>query len=131
MSDRGGRESRESLFQWIVGAGEEKLAQFAEEVIGNPRVTDAFASAVRGALRTKGQVDRNLESLLAGIGLATRSDHERLLAKLEALQGSLVNVNIKLDRLLAERESRKAPAPRRPPTPPRRQSRPRGGAGGR
>ncbi len=128
MSDRG---SRESLFQWIVGTGEEKLSQFAEEVLGNPRVTDAFASAFRGALRTKGQVDRNLETLLAGLGLATRSDHERLLAKLEALQGSLVNINIKLDRLLAEREPRKPPAPRRPPVPPRRQARPRGGSTGR
>jgi hypothetical protein len=38
------------------------------------------------------------------LNLPSKADYNRLLAKIESLQGSLVNLNIKLDRLLAERE---------------------------
>jgi len=116
------RKEPDSLWQRIVGAGEERLGQFAEEVLGSPHVTEALASALRRAARTKGQVDKNMQLVLSALNLPTRADLNKVVNKVEALQGSLVNINIKLDRLLAERQAEKArpaapraPRPRKPP----------------
>lgn len=113
MVDRSAR-SGDNVWQWLFGAGEERLGQFAEEVIGNPRVREALAGAFRRAARTKGQVDRNMEMILAALNLPTRRDFDKLYTKVEALQGTLVNLSIKLDRLAAAQHTAK-PAP--PPKP--------------
>jgi len=112
MVDRNAR-SGDNVWQWLFGAGEERLSQFAEEVIGNPRVREALTAAFRRAARTKGQVDRNMETILAALNLPTRRDFDKLYAKVEALQGSLVNLSIKLDRLAAAQAAKPAPAAKR------------------
>lgn len=109
------QESSENVWQWLVEQGEDAVSQVTSDVLRNPRVTEALAGALRRAAQTKGELDKNLERILGAMNVVTRSDHENLLRKVEALQGSLVNINIKLDRLLAERESKKQPAPRRAP----------------
>lgn len=56
-----------------------------------------------------------MQALLSALNLPTRADLNRVVNKVEALQGSLVNVNIKLDRLIAAQAAAKAappPAPR-------------------
>jgi hypothetical protein len=109
MVDRNAK-SGDNLWQWLFGAGEERIGQFAEEMLGNPRVRDALAGAFRRAARTKGQVDRNMEMLLAALNVPTRRDFDKLYTKVEALQGSIVNLSIKLDRLAAQRDAElKAP----------------------
>ncbi|HZR79716.1 MAG TPA: hypothetical protein VFD92_01370 [Candidatus Binatia bacterium] len=109
------RKESETLWQRLVGAGEERLGQLAEDVLANQKVTEALASALRRAAQTKGKVDRNLQLFLGALNLPTRQDFNRLTSKVEALQGSLVNLNIKLDRLLASLEPKKRPPARRAP----------------
>ena len=111
------RKNPPSLWQRLVGAGEERLGQFADEVLSNPHVTEALSNALRRAAKTKGQVDRNMQIVLGALNLPSRADFNKLVSKVEALQGSLVNLNIKLDRLLADREPKKR-ARRRAPTEP-------------
>jgi hypothetical protein len=106
------RKQPESIWQRLVGAGEERLGQFAEEILSSPHVTEALAGALRRAAQTKGQVDRNMQAVLSALNLPTRADLNRVVNKVEALQGSLVNVNIKLDRLLAAQAAAKAAPPR-------------------
>jgi hypothetical protein len=91
--------------------GEAQLARLAEELLANPRFADAFARALEKALATKGRMDRNMQTVLGLLNLPSRSDVQRLLTKLEAIQGSLVNLNLKVDRLMSARASR----PRRRP----------------
>lgn len=122
------RKQPDSLWQRLVGAGEERLGQFAEEILSSPHVTEALAGALRRAAQTKGQVDRNMQAVLSALNLPTRTDLARVVNKVEALQGSLVNINIKLDRLLAEREAAKRAAPAKPARP--RRSKPVDGTGG-
>ncbi len=58
---------------------------------------------------TKGAIDRNLQTVLALLNVPSRKDFGKLLTKLDVIQGSLANLNIKVDRLLAaERRRRKA-----------------------
>jgi len=109
------RESPDNVWQWLVEQGEERVSQVAGDVLQSPRVTDALAGAIKRAVQTKGDLDKNFERILGAMNLVTKSDHEKLLRKVEALQGSLANIAIKLDRLVAEREAKRHPAPRRTP----------------
>ncbi|HEV8715775.1 MAG TPA: hypothetical protein VGX03_23465 [Candidatus Binatia bacterium] len=94
-------EEEKTLFEKIYEAGEEQLTRFAKEVISHPTFSAALEKALRNAAATKGRVDRNVDTLLGLFNIPSKSDYNKLLAKVEAVQGSLVNLNIKLDRLLA------------------------------
>jgi hypothetical protein len=104
------------ILRRLYDVGEEKLGQFAEELLSNPRVAEAFARALRKAVETKGRMDRNMQALLGLLNMPSRADLSRVVTKLEAIQGSLVNLNLKMDRLLAtqarRRGGRRAQAPR-------------------
>jgi hypothetical protein len=115
-------EEEKTLFEKIYEAGEEQLTRFAKEVISHPTFSAALEKALRNAAATKGKVDRNVDTLLGLFNIPSKSDYNKLLAKVEAVQGSLVNLNIKLDRLLAtgvfakkaERTSRRKAKPSHP-----------------
>ena len=107
------REESDGVWQWLVDQGEEAVQQVAGDILRNSALTDALGQAIRKAAETKGEIDRNLERLLSSLGVVTRADHERLVRSVETLQGSLVNINIKLDRLLAQIKEAEKPA-RRP-----------------
>ncbi len=94
-------KEEKTLFEKIYEAGEEQLTRFAKEVISHPAFSAALEKAFRNAAATKGKVDRNVNTLLGLFNIPSKSDYNKLLAKVEAVQGSLVNLNIKLDRLLA------------------------------
>jgi len=94
--------------------GEEKLGRFAEDLLSTPHVAEAFSAALRRAFETKGRVDRNVQTVLGLLNLPSRADLTRLLNKLEAIQGSLVNLNLKVDRLLATGSPGRR-SPRKPP----------------
>jgi hypothetical protein len=96
-----------TLLSWIVEMGETRLMQFAEELLSNPKMAEAFTAALQRAARTKGQVDRNMQMILGLLNVPSKADYNRLLAKIESLQGSLVNLNIKIDRMLAELEPKR------------------------
>lgn len=96
-----------AILKRLYEMGEAKLGQLAEELLSNPRVADAFAHTLRKAFETKGKVDKNLQSVLALLNMPSRADVSRILTKLEAIQGSLVNLNLKVDRLLATNPPRR------------------------
>ena len=100
-------ESDTHILKRLYGFGEERLGRFAEELLSNPRVAEAFSTALRRAFETKGRVDRNMQTVLALLNLPSRADLNRLVTKLEAIQGSLVNLNLKVDRLLSTHPPRR------------------------
>lgn len=81
----------------------ERLQRLAEELLANRRFADMLMSAVQAGLETKGHIDRNIQTVLGLLNLPSRADLNKLATKLEVLQGSLTNLNLKVDRLLAER----------------------------
>jgi hypothetical protein len=104
----------DAILKRLYGFGEEQLTRLAEELLANPRFADAFSRAIQSALATKGKMDRNMHTLLALLNLPSRTDVNRLLTKLEAIQGSLVNLNLKVDRLLTGPPARRRRASRKP-----------------
>jgi len=94
------------ILKHLYDLGEKQLGRFAEELLSNPRVAEAFSRALTKALETKGRVDRNIQTVLGLLNLPSRADLNRLVTKLEAIQGSLVNLNLKVDRVLSARAPR-------------------------
>ena len=91
------------------------ISRLAEELLANETLSQAFAMAMKKGLETKGRIDRNLQTMLQMLNLPTRADLARLQTKLEVIQGSLVNLSLKVDRLLAEREGNgRRPSRKRP-----------------
>ena len=74
-----------------------KAAALLHSIARNRTVTDRLAKSVRHAAQTKGRIDRNMQTLLSLFNLPSRADYLKLLTKVEALQGSIINLNIKLD----------------------------------
>jgi hypothetical protein len=103
------------ILKRLYALGEEKLARFAEELLSNPHVADAFSAALRKAVEAKGRIDRNMQLVLGLLNLPSRADVTRILTKIEAIQGSLVNLNLKVDRLLAAQGPRRRRSARKPP----------------
>ncbi len=93
------------MLQWLYEQGEQTLGHVVEDLLRRPGVTDGLTKMVQQAVKTKGRVDKNVELLLHLLNLPSRADYHKLLVKIEHLQGSLVNLNMKLDRLLAGREA--------------------------
>ncbi len=81
---------------WISGVA---------NTIGVDRVGNVIGGAIDGAAWTKATVDRNIEGLMSLASLPTKRDYHRLLTKIDSLQGNLVNVSKKLDRLTADMAS--------------------------
>ena len=98
----------------MYGLGEEGFARLAGAVLVSPRVAEAFSWGLQRALETKGRLDRNMQMLLGLFNLPSQKDVNRLLTKIETIQGSLVNLNLKVDRLLASGPPRRRGG--KPPT---------------
>jgi hypothetical protein len=97
-------EDPANLLQWLYERGEETVGQVLHEVLGRREVADGLTKMVQRAAKTKGRVDKNVETVLHLMNLPSRADYHKLLVKIEHLQGSLVNLNMKLDRLMAAQD---------------------------
>jgi polyhydroxyalkanoate synthesis regulator phasin len=112
-----------NVFQRLREMGEEQLNRVLEEMMSSPRFADILGKTIQQAMATKGSMDRNMQTILSLFNLPSKADYKKLSTKIEALQGSLVNLNIKLDRMLAQQQDkakRETPAretPRHKPKP--------------
>jgi hypothetical protein len=79
------------------------LSRLADELLANSILSQVLRAAVRAAVEAKGVIDRKVVSALVLLTLPSRGELVSLQTKLELIHGSLVNLNIKMDRLLAAR----------------------------
>ena len=110
-----------SIYWRDAGRGErvilskERLQKLAEELLSNPRFAQMFMSAIQTGLETQGTIDKNIQTVLWLLNLPSRADINKLATKIDVLNGSLTNLHLKVDRLLAARPRER---PRRVPRPP-------------
>ncbi len=109
---------KDGLLGWLYDRGEETLAQVVEDLTRHRALSDTVTQAVKRAAKAKGQIDHNMQAMLGLLNVPSRADYQKLLIKVETLQGSLINVNMKLDRLLAAMAAA-AEKPKRRSRPPR------------
>ena len=102
-----------SLFQRLYDMGEERLNVLAEELLASPRFAEVLGAALQRGMEAKGKVDQNMQTILNLLNVPSKADYKKLATKIEALQGSLVNLNIKLDRVLAAQQQKKTNPPKK------------------
>jgi len=78
------------VYEWLAEVGDR---------IGAERVSQFLEGAIVGAARTKEAVDKNVDSLLAIANIPSRREYDRMRVKLDALQGSVMNLTRTVDRL--------------------------------
>ena len=91
-----------------TGSLEKRLGALLGEVrglVGRETIDSVIEGAAKGAAKTRATVERNLDALLSMANLPSRSDYRKLQNKLDTVQGSLRNLNRKLDTLSAALEA--------------------------
>lgn len=105
------RAEAQNMIARLFERGEEVVGVFLEELLGNRNVRDQLGKTVGRAAGAKKRVDQNMQALLSLLNVPSRADYQRLLTKIEGLQGSMVNLNMKLDRLIAAQQQPAKPQP--------------------
>jgi hypothetical protein len=95
------RDDARSFLSVLLERGEEAVNVLLDDLLHSQTARDQFGKTVGRAAQAKQSVDKNIQAILSLLNLPSRADYQRLSTKIEALQGSLINVNMKLDRLLA------------------------------
>ncbi|MDX2170636.1 MAG: hypothetical protein SF182_26425 [Deltaproteobacteria bacterium] len=95
------RSQAQSMLSGLFERGEEVVSVFLDELSRNPRVREQLGKTVERAVDAKRAVDKNMQAVLGVLNVPSRADYHRVLTKIEALQGSIVNLSLKVDRLLA------------------------------
>ncbi len=101
-----------NILQWLYERGEETFGEAVHDLVRARSLGDGVSKLAEQAARSKRRVDKNVELLLHLMNLPSRADYDKLLLKVEHLQGSLVNLSMKLDRLLAAQQRPKKKLPK-------------------
>lgn len=97
-------DEEKTVFEKLYEANRENFTKLVKDLFSQSPVCEVVEKTLQNATETKEKVDQNMEALLALLNIPSKTDYEHLLAKVEEVQGNIVNVSMKLDRLLAERE---------------------------
>lgn len=92
---------------------EKKLYGLLSELgdrVGAERVQQLMETAMSSAVRTKKAVDRNVDTLLSMANIPSRRDYDRMRLKIDALQGTILNLTRTVDDLRARLGLEKKPA---------------------
>lgn len=112
------RREADNLIARLRRMSEEGVASFVDEVMSNQGLRKRLGRAGERLLANKQAFDRNIESLLDFVSVPSKRDIRELKARLDHLSSALVNLSMKVDRMLASKEKGGAkPAPRRRPRP--------------
>jgi len=114
------KKEEKSLFEKLYEASEEQATRFAKEVSSHPSFSSVIEKALHNAIEAKGKIDKNVGQLLGLLNVPSKADYNKLLAKMETIQGSLVNLNIKVDRLIAGLEKQSLPSKKKRSSKPKK-----------
>ncbi|MBI3759019.1 MAG: hypothetical protein HY269_04600 [Deltaproteobacteria bacterium] len=97
-----GRRDAESLMSKLRQMSEEGVASFFTEVMANENLRRTLGRAGESFFNNKQSFDRNVETILDFVSIPSKRDIRELKSRLDHLNGQLVNLSIKIDRMLAE-----------------------------
>ena len=97
-----GRRDAESLMSKLRQMSEDGVASFFSEVMANDNLRRTLGRAGESFFSNKQSFDRNIETVLDFVNLPSKRDLRELKARLDHMNGQLVNLSIKIDRMLAQ-----------------------------
>jgi hypothetical protein len=96
------RGEAENLLDRLRQMSEEGVSSFLNELMANEAWRRRLGRAGERFLANKQSFDRNVETVLDFVNIPSKRDVRELKARLDHLNGQLVNLSMKIDRLLAE-----------------------------
>ncbi len=100
-----GRHEAESLLERLRQMSEEGISSFLNELMANEIWRRRIGRAGERFLANKQSFDRNVETILDFVNIPSKRDVRELKTRLDHLNGQLVNLSMKIDRMLAESPS--------------------------
>ncbi len=97
-------DEEKTVFEKLYEANRENFANLVKDLLTQGCMPDVMEKTFRDATQAKEEVARNMAAMLSLLNIPSRTDYEHLVEKVEALQGNLLNLNMKLDRVLAKKE---------------------------
>ena len=103
------RRNAENLISKLRQVSEEGLGSVMGELMANERMRKGLGRAGERLMANKHVFDRNVETVLDFVNIPSKRDIRELKSRLDTLSSQLVNLSMKIDRMLAAGEM---PAPR-------------------
>jgi len=105
------RSDVENVIERLRKLGEDGLGSIFNEAMTNQRMRQSLGRAGERFMENKHNFDRNVETVLDFINLPSKRDVRDLKARLDHLSSQLLNLSIKLDRVLGPTAAPRAVAP--------------------
>jgi polyhydroxyalkanoate synthesis regulator phasin len=96
------RADVESILGKLRKMSEEGITSVFNEVMTNQRLRKGLGRAGAQFMSNKASFDRNVETVLDFVNIPSKKDVRDLKARLDHLSSQLLNLSIKLDRVLAK-----------------------------
>ena len=106
------RRDDDNLMGKLRQMSEEGIASFFNEMMSNERMRTSLGRAGERFMSNKQSFDRNVEQVLDFVNIPSKRDVRDLKTRLDHLSSQLLNLSLKLDRILDSGTPAK-PAPRR------------------
>ncbi|SRR5579875_2428244 len=100
--------SSDTVFSRLRQVGEEAVNTILDELKINRSLRNRVERAGEQLKANKALLDKNIEFLLDLMNLPSKREVRELRERVDRLTGQIVNLNLKLDRLLAQREKTRA-----------------------
>jgi hypothetical protein len=94
----------DNLIAKLKQMSEEGIAGFFNEIMSNDRMRTSFGRAGERFIENKQSFDRNVEQFLDFVNIPSKRDVRDLKTRLDHLSSQLLNLSIKLDRVLDQEE---------------------------
>ena len=95
-----------TVFEKLYEANRENFTNLVKDLLAQGCMHDVMEKTFRDAAQAREEVARNMEAILSLLNIPSRTDYEHLIEKVEEVQGNLLNLNMKLDRLLAKKDKK-------------------------
>ena len=102
-------DEERTVFEKLYEANRENFTNLVKDLFAQVPMHDVMEETLRNATQAKEEVAQNMEALLSLLNMPSKTDYEHLLEKIEEVQGSLLNINMKLDRVLAKKDKKRRP----------------------
>lgn len=103
------RRDTENIISKLRQMSEEGLGSVMGELMANERMRKGLGRAGERLMANKHVFDRNVETVLDFVNIPSKRDIRELKSRLDTLSSQLVNLSMKIDRMLAAGE---VPPPR-------------------
>ncbi len=94
-------EEFEGLIARLRQLGSEGLSNVVGDLLANDSARRAVGRAGEAFMANKGRFDKSVDNTLDLLNLPSKRDVRELKARIDHLSGQILNLNMKLDRLLA------------------------------